>query len=133
LSKEHLSTICKQIVSLDESIRFAGVANKMGSLVTTIYRQGVVPLMTGEETSQNALSEVVRATTTEDFEIKLGCLQYSVGIYDKLVRATIPISGRDDDKSKFFLLLSFDTGSDAMSIIEGKVLPQIERHQDDFV
>jgi hypothetical protein len=89
--------------------------------------------MTEEETSQNALSEVVRATTTEDFEIKLGRLQYSVGIYDKLVRATIPISGRDDDKSKFFLLLSFDTGSDAMSIIEGKVLPQIERHQDDFV
>jgi hypothetical protein len=133
LSKEHLSTICKQIASLDESIRFAGVANKMGSLVTTTYRQGVVPLMTEEETSQNALSEVVRATTTEDFEIKLGRLQYSVGIYDKLVRATIPISGRDDDKSKFFLLLSFDTGSDAMSIIEGKVLPQIERHQDDFV
>jgi len=134
LSKERLSTICKQIVALDESIRFAGIANKMGSLVTKAYRQGVVPLMTEEETSQNALSEVVRATTTEDFEIKLGRLQYSVGKYDKLVRATIPIPAPDDDgKSKFYLLLSFDSGSDSRSIIERKVLQQIENNREVFV
>jgi hypothetical protein len=130
--QERLSDICKQIVVLDGSIRFAGVANKMGSLVASIYRQGLVPLMTGEETSQYALRAVVRATTREDFEVKLGRLQYSIGKYEKLIRATIPIPAPDDDKSKFYLLLSFDNDSDATSIIERKVLPRIESNQEVF-
>ena len=52
----------------------------MGSLVTSTYQQGIVPLMTKEETSHYALRAVVRATTREDFEIKLGRLQYSFKI-----------------------------------------------------
>ena len=108
----------------------------MGNLVTTTYQQGIIPLMTKEETAQYALRAVVRATTHEDFEIKLGRLRYSVGKYDKLTRATIPIPPADttdnDDKSQFYLLLTFDIDSDAISIIERKVLPQIERSQEIF-
>jgi hypothetical protein len=92
--------------------------------------------MTKEETSQYALRAVVRATTHEDFEIKLGRLRYSVGRYEKLTRATIPIppTGTTDngEKSKFYLLLTLDIDSDATSIIERKVLPQIERNQEIF-
>ncbi|HKR57458.1 MAG TPA: hypothetical protein VJR67_01160 [Candidatus Nitrosopolaris sp.] len=59
--------------------------------------------MTKEETSQYALRAVVRATTHEDFEIKLGRLRYSVGKYDRMTRATIPIPPTEttdnDDKS----------------------------------
>ena len=130
------SDICKQIVGIDESIRFAGIANKMGNLATTTYQQGIIPLMTKEETSQYAIRAVVRATTHEDFESKLGRLRYSVGRYEKLTRATIPIppTGATDngDKSKFYLLLTLDIDSDATSIIERKVLPQIERNQEIF-
>ena len=109
----------------------------MGNLVTiTMYQQGIIPLMTKEETSQYALRAVVRATTHENFEIKLGRLQYSVGKYDKLTRATIPIppTGTIDsnDKSKFWLLLTLDIDSDARSIIERKVLPHIERNKELF-
>ena len=92
--------------------------------------------MTKEETSYSALRAVVRATTHEDFEIKLGRLRYSVGKYDRLTRATIPIphtgTTDNDDKSKFYLLLTLDIDSDATSIIERKVLPQIERNQEIF-
>jgi len=53
-----------------------------------------------------------------------------------LTRATIPVPPTskigNDDKSKFYLLLTFDTDSDATSIIERKVLPQIERNQEIF-
>ena len=130
------SDICKQIVGIDESIRFAGIANKMGNLVTTTYQQGIIPLMTKEETSQYALRAVVRATTHEDFEIKLGRLRYSVAKNDKLTRATIPIPPADttdnDDKGQFYLLLTLDIDSDAISIIERKVLPLIERSKQIF-
>lgn len=134
--EERFSDICEQIVGIDESIRFAGIANKMGNLVTRIYQQGIIPLMTKEETSQYALRAVIRATTHEDFEIKLGRLQYSVGKYDKLTRATIPIPPTgatvSDGKSKFWLLLTLDTDSDVTSIIERKVLPHVENSKEIF-
>ena len=104
----------------------------MGNLVTTTYQQGIIPLLTKEETSQYALRAVVRVTTHEDFEIKLGRLRYSVAKNDKLTQATIPIPPADttdnDDKSQFYLLLTLDIDSDATSIIERKVLPNIERN-----
>lgn len=135
MSEELLSDICKQIVEIDKSMRFAGIANNMGSLVVTAYRQGLVPLMTRDETSQYAMQAVLRAATREDFEIKLGRLQYSIGKYEKLIRATLPIflNRNGDYESKFYLLLSFDVDSDAKSIIENKVLPYIENNNEIFI
>ena len=134
MSEELLSDICEQILEIDKSMRFAGIANNMGSLVVTTYRQGLVPLMTSDETSQYATQAVLRAAIREDFEIKLGRLQYSIGKYEKLIRATVPIllSSNTDHESKFYLLLSFDVGSDAKSIIEKKVMPYIERKKEIF-
>jgi hypothetical protein len=134
LPKQHLSDICKQILDLDEFIRFAGIANKMGSLEATTYRQGLVSLMTSDETSQYALQAVLRAATRQDFESNIGRLQYSIGKYKKLIRATVPIllSSNSDYENKFYLLLSFEVGSDAKSIIENKVIPYIERNKEVF-
>jgi len=137
LSEEIFSKVCREIIEMDESVRFAGIANKMGSLITTIYQKGIIPLMTKEETSQYALRAVVRATTREDFEIKLGKLHYSLGKYEKLVRVTIPIppittTSDDHSKSKFYLLVTLEIDSDATSIIERKILPHIVRNKETF-
>ena len=109
--------------------------------------------MTKEETSRYALRAVVSGTHDEDFKAKLqysirkyeklartakppGRLKYSIGMYDKLGRATIPIPPAgityNDDMSKFYLLLTLDTDSDATTIIERKVLPHIERSKEIF-
>lgn len=134
LSEQILSDICKQILDIDEFIRFAGIANKMGNLEATTYRQGLVPLMTQDETSQYALQAVLRAATRQDFETNTGRLQYSIGKYEKLIRATVPIllGSNSDYESRFYLLLSFDVGSDAKSIIENKVIPYIEKNKEIF-
>lgn len=134
MPEQDLFDICKQILDLDEFIRFVGIANKMGSLVATTYRQGLLSLMTRDETSQYALQAVLRAATRQDFESDIGSLQYSIGKYKKLIRATVPIlfSSNSDYESKFYLLLSFDVGSDVKSIIENKVIPYIERNKEIF-
>ena len=70
---------------------------------------------------------VFRAAIREDFEIKIGKLRYSIGKYEKLIRAIVPIL---HSRNKFYLLLTFDIGSDAKSIIENKVMPYIERNKE---
>ena len=122
-----LSDTCEQMLETDKSIRFASMANNMGSLVVTTYRQGLAPLMTRYETSQYATQAVFRAAIREDFEIKIGKLRYSIGKYEKLIRAIVPIL---HSRNKFYLLLTFDIGSDAKSIIENKVMPYIEGNKE---
>lgn len=121
-----LEDICKQIQELDTSIRFAGIANKLGNLRATSYRKNLVPLLTEKETSDYAMKAVLRAATREDYESKIGKLQYSIGKYEKMIRATIPLMiDKEDNENKFYLLLSFDVDSNVIHTIQNKVLPFI--------
>jgi hypothetical protein len=78
-TEENLRVVCKQIQRLDSSIRFVGIANNLGSLVAIAYRNGLTPLMDEQETSHYAVQAVLRAATREDFESKIGRLEYSIG------------------------------------------------------
>ncbi|HEY7572466.1 MAG TPA: hypothetical protein VH796_13960 [Nitrososphaeraceae archaeon] len=132
----HISTledICKQIQELDSSIRFAGIANKLGDLKTKSYRKNLVPLLTEKETSDYAMKAVLRAATREDYESKIGKLQYSIGKYEKMIRATIPINiDKKDDEDKLYLLLSFDLDSNVTHTIQNIVLPFILKNENVF-
>jgi hypothetical protein len=124
--EEDLNSLCREIQQLDNSIRFAGIANNLGSLVATAYRNGLTPLMDKQETSHYAIQAVLRAATREGFESKIGMLVYSIGKYERLIRATIPLPSKED-VSKFYLLLSFDLNSNVMDVVENKIMPFIQK------
>jgi len=94
-----LHRFCEGIIAKDSSIRFAGVANQMGKLIGEAYREGLQPLMNRQETEHYTIQTVLRASTRETFESKIGKQRYAIAVYEKLIRATIPIimTGDDDD------------------------------------
>ena len=61
-----------------------------------------------------------------------GKLEYSIGKYERLIRATIPIklsSSKEEVESKScYLLLSFDLNSNVMDVIENKIMPFIGKN-----
>lgn len=139
-----IKEFCKDILTKDLSIRFAAVANQMGNLIESEYREGLNPLMNRQETEHYTMQTVFRASTRETFETKIGKQRYAIAVYEKLIRATIPIiiidaqDDKDDEPGKkqqkkehnskrFYLLISFDLGSDVISIVEDKILPLIEQ------
>jgi hypothetical protein len=132
---ENLSHICKQIQQLDDSIRFVGTANNLGRLIATAYRNSLTPLMNEQETSHYALQAVLRAATREDFESKIGKLEYSIGKYERLIRATVPIRlfGCNDQSKFYYLLISFDLNFNVIDVIENKVMPFIKKNRENFV
>jgi hypothetical protein len=75
--------------------------------------------MNREETARYAVQAVIRAAMREDFTKKLGRLEYSIGKYAKLIRAVVPLY---TSKEPTYLLLSFDIGTDAVGIIENKII-----------
>ena len=116
--------LCKKIISIDKTIRFVGIANKSGVLVSSAYRDGLTPLMTREETSHYAIQAVTRAMLREDFTAKLGKIEYSITKYQRLIRALIPF---EYENNKLFILLSFDVRSNPVEVIEDKVIPYIQK------
>ena len=115
---------CKHIRELDPLIRFVGIANRMGTLVGTSYREHLNVLMNDDETKLYAMQAVFRAEIREDFQKNLGDLNYSVGKYDKLIRATIPL--KSVSENKYYILISLDVEANSIFIIENKVLQCIK-------
>jgi hypothetical protein len=123
-NEEFANNQCKHIRDLDPLIRFVGIANGMGTLVGTSYRKQLNALMNDDETKLYAMQAVFRAEIREDFQKNLGTLNYSVGKYDKLIRATIPL--KSVNESTYYLLVSFDIEADSIFIIENKILKYIK-------
>ncbi len=147
--RNELHVFCQSIITKDPTIRFAGIANRMGKLIDTAYRDGLQPLMNSQDTEHYTVQTVLRASTRETFENKIGKQRYAIAVYEKLIRATIPlVIGSDDNEDnrgkkkkqqqqneqnfkQLYLLISFDVKSDIISIIEDKILPQVDRFESD--
>ena len=139
----HIHSFCKCIITKDSSIRFAGIANQMGNLIEAVYREGLQPLMDKQETEHYTIQTVLRASTRGTFENKIGKQRYAIAVYEKMIRGTVPIimtghhankeekQKKQQDSKWFYLLVSFDLGSDVISIVENKILPQVEQFAKD--
>ena len=133
-TSDHFTRLCNEIINLNKSIRFVGVINNMGTLLVSLYREELVPLLTREETENYAMQAVLRAATREDFVSKLGKIKHSIGTYDRLIRATIPVIRGENlqAQNKFYLLLSFDIDANVKDIIENELLPYIDKNLELF-
>jgi hypothetical protein len=114
--------LCKKIIELDNSIRFAGIPNKFGKQIVVEYRQGLVPLLTESESELYAIESVMRMNTRKDYESKLGRPIYSFTLYEKIKRTTISL----DNKDYPILMVSFDIEVNHESVILNKIIPFVK-------
>ena len=113
---------CQLILGLDDSIRFVGIATLTGAVLATKYRANLVPLLTEEESASSIKSSVWRMESRRAIEEKLGKTLYVIATYEKIRRATIPVG----EEGQSILIVSFDSESDAESIIRKKILKIIK-------
>jgi hypothetical protein len=113
---------CQLILGVDESIRFVGIATLTGAILAMKYRADVIPLLTQEETASSVKYSVWRVESRRVLEEKIGRTLYVIATYEKVKRATIPMG----QEGQSILIISFDTESDAESIIRNKILTIIK-------
>jgi hypothetical protein len=115
-------------VSLDPFIRWVGISDNTGVLLNVAYKEGVTLLLSNEENEEYASNAVKRHKTRITFESKMGKMNYAVGRYEKLIRATIPIN------SNYYLLITLDVeAKDYDIIIIEKVIPFVEKEKEMFL
>ena len=90
--------------------------------------------MTSEEAENYAMQAVPESCNKRRLCKKLGKLKHSIGTYDRLVRATIPVIMEENlqAQTKFYLLLSFDIDANVKDIIENELLPYIDKNLELF-
>src|ERR687891_2064343 len=121
----YVKEICNQVLQLDKWIRFAGIANNMGTLIAYKIREGLVPLLNEEELENSIMKAVLRMKTREDYESKLGDVIYTFALYKRVKRATIPL----DHPDLAVLTVSFDMAANQDSIIMDKILPVLNKRK----
>ena len=119
--------VCDEVISLNDSVRFAGISDKEGKLLAVSERQNLKPLLSNEERAQYAITAATRQYTRLRWEYHLGRIHYASSRYEKLARATIPIA--DANSTLYYvLLLSFDPDiKNLHKLIMDTIIPRIRK------
>jgi hypothetical protein len=125
---ELLNSLCEDVLAKHGSIRWTGIVNKNGVILTQKNRKGAKLLLSEEENEEYAATAIARQRTRGKFEPKIGRMVYSFGRYELLQRATIPIN------ENYYMLVTLDVEEKNFdSILMDKVMPVITKSRSRFV
>jgi hypothetical protein len=125
---ELLNSLCEDVLAKHDSIRWTGIVNKNGVILTQKNRKEAKLLLSEEENEEYAATAIARQKTRGKFEPKIGRMVYSFGRYELLHRATIPIN------ENYYMLVTLDVEEKNFdSILMDKVMPVITKSRSRFV
>ncbi len=108
--KKSLELACQGLLE-EPKIRFIGVINKMGRLVAEEYKKGVASLLEKQEDMMLHMELALEVFLREEFNEKLGEIDYVLSKRKKINIISIPVS-------KHLVLVSTDPGVNVDSIVE---------------
>jgi hypothetical protein len=131
--KQIFKGFCDLVIASESSIRFVGIADEHGSLLSTSERKGLKPLLNYEETVQYAITAATRQYTRLRWGYLLGSVDYACSIYEKLIRANVPITD-NNNRLAYVILLTFDVGTNNFhKIMVNKIIPLIHKSKSQFL
>jgi hypothetical protein len=118
---------CNKIIDTDSRIRYIGIADKHGIIITKGERKGIVPLLNDEETEQYALTASTRQYTRLRWQNILGKLYYTCSLYEKILRITIPITNQNN-RLEYLIIFTLDPNiNDFDDMIMNKIMDPIKK------
>lgn len=121
----NFKNLCDQIIKIDSRIRFIGIADKHGIIITTAERKDIIPLLNEEETEQYAITASTRQYTRLRWQEILGKLNYTCSLYEKILRITIPVTN-SLNRLEYLLIFTLDPHTeDFDALVMNKIMPLI--------
>jgi len=105
-------SLCKEILNFDPKVRFVGVCDETGERKHGGQREGVVNLLSLEESKKSMLQAMARWGFRNSIEPKIGKGKYSMTEYEKIKRITVPLD------ETHLLLITVEVDADHGRIID---------------
>lgn len=119
--RQQQQRLCRKILSVNRSIRFAGIADGSGKVAASAYRDGLSPLLTEQESEMSITQSTICMLIRRSHEEKMGGLVYSATVYGKVKRATVPLRGG------LALMVSFDADAEHDRLLVGGIIPLLQK------
>ena len=103
-----LEALTKQLLQEDK-LRFVGIINRMGRIIVQQYREGITSLLKDQEDKMISMQLALEVFLREEFDEKLGQIDYVLSKRKKVNLISIPIG-------KYLVLVSTDPGVDVDAI-----------------
>ena len=97
---------CKKLLD-EKEIRFAGIINEYGKLISGGFKKGLTPLEDDETKLQSFIEFVSKVSIRKEFDESLGPINYLAARRDKAVLVSFPFP-----VSKILLLVSAEPTAD---------------------
>ncbi len=97
---------CKKLLD-EKEIRFAGIINEFGKLISGGFKEGLTPLEDDETKLQSFMEFVSKVSIRKEFDESLGPINYLAARRDKAVLVSFPFP-----VSKILLLISAEPTAD---------------------
>ena len=83
--------LCNQIFGLSSNIRFVGIINGMGDLVSGGMREGITSMEEKDDTQKLYVQFALRSVMREDFDEQFGKTLYSFSERERIKLASFPL------------------------------------------
>jgi hypothetical protein len=105
------NSLTKNIMNLDNKVRFAAVCDDSGEIKYGGQREGIPNLLSPEETKRSNIQALARWSLRNSLAAKIGKGQYAMAVYEKIKRITIPL------ENDHLLLVTLEIDSEHDKII----------------
>jgi hypothetical protein len=116
--------ICREILALNPHTRFAGVVSLEARILAAEYREGLVPLLTPNESELSIMQSLMRMSIRKTLEMKMGKTLYATAVYQKVKRATVPLYN-EGTKPDSILVVSFDMETNLEFAVLTEIMPYL--------
>ena len=113
--------LVNRLFNLDANIRFATIANKSGEILAKGSKPDTTLLLSPEETQETIHHAITAWKSREKHYAKIGDGLYTLAVYEKLRRATIPLPSGN------LLLVTIDNAGGQQQIME-KIINEVKIH-----
>ena len=114
-------SLVHRLFNLDKNIRFAAVANKSGNILAKGSKPDTNLFLSPEETQETIHHAITAWKSREKHYPKIGEGLYTLAIYEKLRRATIPLPSGN------LLLVTIDNAGGQQQIMD-KIINEVKIH-----
>jgi len=104
--------LTRQILDLDQQIRFAGVANTKGELIAGGQKDGIEEILTGNDVKMSIHYALQKRDLYTNLEYKIGHEKSSISEFDIVTLISIPINSQE------LFLISTEPRANYLKIID---------------